>query len=286
MKPTSPNRLKQAGIWAVAIAFGLIFGRMVHSAVQSYSEMRAERDGANQGDGRSRFDWRSPMSESSRYLWRETAKLRDPETYKSEVDRMYREARSPLRVVSVHSHRIQQSTFEEWKYLLAEGEVDRNETIREVGDYLARLDTQEAVNFVFTGPYNFKHLEHFYAFRDSVFDAVVELDPMLLYNTLSAKNKEGFYMDNSRYFSEAWAKRDPVAVAERFDELQRLRNMSLEGPSAQIPYDEFAGILMKSWVQKDIEAAEAFVASQPEGAKREALRAGFVKWSEKFGAEK
>lgn len=281
MNSTSTKRLKQIGLWAVALIFGLVCGRMVHSAIGSIAGiMDTGKKSVSQETSRGDMYWSSPMSESSRYLWREEAELRDPETYQSGVERLHRESLSPLRAVSVHSYRLQHSTFEEWELLIAEGKVTRLETLREVGDYLARLDPERAMRLIFNGPTRFQHLEQFYAFRDSTFDTLTEINPEMVLNALKSLPRGGSQMDGSRYFSECWAKRDPSAVAARFDELQGLRNMGLEGSSAQIPYDEFAGILMKSWVSKDVEAAEAYVAELSEGPKRDALQAAFEKFRE------
>ena len=272
----SSDRLKQTALWSAALVLGLVCGRMMHSAIGGSSGAVATGQGAAGRESLEAHAQRSSlMSSTSRYLWRETAELRDPETYDRGVERLHRDSRSPLRAVSLQSHRIQNSSFEEWEHLIAEGKVDRLEILAEVGAYLARLDPERALHFLFHGSKSFDTLEHFYAFRDSVVATITKTDPQRVFDTLKAMKRGGAQMDNSRFFSESWAKNDPRAAADHFEELMPLRNMAMEGPSPKIPYAEFSQIIMKSWISKDPAEARAYLEDLPASPKRNALQAAF-----------
>jgi hypothetical protein len=272
----SSDRLKQIGFWSAALILGLVCGRMMHSAMADITGSEAaNQHAADEESSETYSQHNSPMSSTNRYLWRETAELRDPETYDSGVERLHRESRSPLRAVSLLSHRIQHSTFEEWEHLLAEEKVNRLETLGEVGAYLAREDPERALHLLFNGPMRFDHLEQLYAFRDSVVATITKTDPQLVFDTLKRMKRGGAQMDHGRFFSESWAKSDPQAAAKYFDELIPLRNMAMEGATPTIPNDEFAQILMKSWVAKAPAEAKAYLEDLPTGSKRDALQAAF-----------
>jgi len=215
------------------------------------------------------------MSSTSRYLWRETAGLRDLESFDEEVNRLYRDSRSPLRARSLQSHRVQNSTFEDWEHLLSEGKVLRHETLKEVGEYLAQQDPDKALQLMFNkrGRMDFKNLEQYYALRDSIVATITRTDPEKVLEVFQGIGREGGYMDNARFFTLCWAQNDPRATAERFDELMLYRNMGLEGATPQVPWDEFAGIIMKSWVAKDAAEAREFLETLPASPKKDALQA-------------
>jgi len=264
-------------LWASALALGLICGKLVHSSIKGGMDTSADDKAYAEAPSTAHSRQISLMSASNRYLWRETAELRDPDTFESGINRLYRDTRSPLRASSLQSNRIKDSTFEEWEYLVGEGQLKRMEVLKEVGDHLARLDSERALQLILKGAYKFDHLEQFYTFRNSIFDTVTEIAPELLLSKIKEMPRGGAQMDSGRYFTEVWANRDPAAVAARFDELQQLRNMNLEGATARIPLDEFAGIIMKSWTAKDAEAATDFVESLTSGPKRDALQAALDK---------
>jgi hypothetical protein len=272
----SVDRLKQIGLWSVALMLGLACGRMMHSAMDgSYGDEAAGMSPADRKSSGDPSQHSSHLSSTSRYLWRETAELRNPETYHSGVERLHRESLSPLRAVSLQSHRIQNSTFEDWEHLIAEGKVNRLETLGEVGAYLASLDPDRALRLLFQGPTKFDTLDHFYAFRDAVVATIIKTNPQMVLDTLKRMKRGGAQMDNGRFFSESWAKTDPQAAANHFDELMPLRNMGLEGSSPRIPYDEFAEIIMKSWISKNPAEAQSFLAALPTSPKRDALKDAF-----------
>jgi hypothetical protein len=274
MIPMPSDRFKQIGLWSAALVLGLACGRLLHSAIGSSNGAGTTgQSAAGQESSDKRSHRSSLMSSTSRYLWRETAELRNPETYDSAVERLHRESLSPLRAVSLQSHRIQNSTFEEWEHLIAEGKVSRLETLGEVGAYLARLDSERALRLLFHGPTRFDTLDHFYAFRDAVVATITKTDPQMVFDALKRMKRGGAQMDNGRFFSESWAKTDPQAAADHFDELMPLRNMGLEGSTPKIPYDEFSRIILKSWISKDLAGAEAYLAGLPPSPKRDALEA-------------
>jgi hypothetical protein len=282
MNSFSVNRLKHIGLWSAALVLGLACGRMMPSAMDLTSVDESEGDspiGFKSSESRSQNSAR--MNSSNRYLWLETAESRNPKTYESEVDRLYRESRSPLRASSLQSHSIQNSTFEEWEQLLAEGKIDRLESLTEVGAYLANLDPERALRLMFHGPTDFDTLDHLYTFRDSVVSTITTTNPQMVLDTLQRMKRGGAQMDSGRFFSETWAKKDPQAAANHFDELMPLRNMSLEGATPKIPYDEFAQIIMKSWVSKDPAKAQSFLESLPTSLKRDALQNAYNRLSPK-----
>jgi hypothetical protein len=221
------------------------------------------------------------MSSANRYLWRETAGLRDLGSFDEEVKRLYRDSRSPLRARSLQSHRVQNSTFEDWEHLLSEGKVLRHETLKEVGEYLAQQDPDKALQLMFNrrGRMDFKNLEQYYALRDSIVATITRTDPEKVLDVFRGIGREGGYMDNARFFTLCWAQNDPQATAERFDELMLYRNMGLDGATPQVPLDEFAGIIMKSWISKDPAEAQAYLEDLPTGPKRDALQAAFDRLS-------
>lgn len=278
MQSISRVRLKQTGWWITALALGLICGRLLHSSIDGSTE--AELAGQSAAgleplEGRSQRN--SLISSTSRYLWQETAGLRDLKSFDVEVNRLYRESRSPLRARSLQSHRVQNSTFEEWEQLFSEGKVIRHEILKEVGAYLAQQDPDKALQLLFNqrGRMKFKNLEQYYALRDSIIATITRTDPEKVLDVFRGIGREGGYMDNARFFSQSWAQNDPRAAAERFDELMLYRNMGLDGATPQVPLDEFAGIIMKSWISKDRAEARDYLEDLPTGPKRDALQAAF-----------
>ena len=162
--------------------------------------------GSESSEGRSQRG--SLMSSTNRYLWRETAGLRDSESFDVEVNRLYRESRSPLRARSLQSHRVQNSTFEEWEQLFSEGKVIRHEILKEVGAYLAQQDPDKALQLLFNqrGRMKFKNLEQYYALRDSIIATITRTDPEKVLDVFRGIGREGGYMDNARFFSQSWAR--------------------------------------------------------------------------------
>ena len=53
------------------------------------------------------------------------------------------------------------------------------------------------------------------------------------------------------------------------------RNMGLDGATPQVPLDEFAEIIMKSWISKDPAEAQDYLEDLPTSPKRDALQAAF-----------
>lgn len=166
--------------------------------------------------------------------------------------------------------RIQDSTFAEWEILLGEGKVKRFEVLGELGGYLAKLDTARALKLAFHGPWKFDNIDQTYAFRNPLIRTAADFDPELVPDALKGMKRGGAQMDNSRFFSEYWANKDPQAAADHFTDLVRLRNMRMEG-STELPDDELAELIMRSWVKSDPDQPEAYVSSLPESPKRKAL---------------
>lgn len=264
---------KQIALWSTALLLGMVCGHLAQSILSSSArEIAGDAPSLNHGDTMDRSRLSSPISFSSSYLWRETSGLRNADTYEDEVARLHRESKSPLRAISLNSMRIQNSTFEEWEFLLGEGKVKRIEVIGELGEYLARLDTARALKLAFHGPLKFDNIDQAYAFRDSLVRTAADIDPILVLDALKGMKRGGAQMDNSLFFSECWAKKDPQGAADHFTDLVHLRNMRMEG-STELPDDELAKLIMRSWVKSDPDQAEAYVSSLPESPKRTALGA-------------
>lgn len=255
-------------LWLVALLLGVICGKLVHTfssgdraSVSDEQETRLAPIGSVAS---------ASASSSAGFLWRETAALKDTETFSDEVDRIHRESRSPLRASSLLSFRIHNSNFEDWENLISAGKVKRIEFLRELGEHLARTDPRRALRFFFQGPYSFDNLDQVYAFRDPMIRTAADADPEVVLEELMAMKRGGSQMDNSLFFSGYWAKSDPHAAAEHFSELVRLRNMRMDG-SPEMPDGAFANIVMKSWLKKAPEEAEEYVGALSSGPTRQAL---------------
>ena len=267
------TRTKQIALWSTALFLGAVCGYLAQS-ISSGSDVGNTGDTASldREDKIVRSRLSSPLSYSSTYLWRETSGLRNADAYEDEVVRLHRDSKSPLRASSLNSLRIQDSTFEEWEFLLGEGKVKRIEVLGELGAYLAKLDTARALQYAFHGSRKFDNLDQVYAFRDALVRTAADIDPELVLNALKGMRRGGGQMDNSLFFSEYWANKDPQAAADHFTDLVRLRNFRTDG-STNLPDDELAELIMSSWGKSDRGQAEAYVSSLPEGRKRRALGA-------------
>jgi hypothetical protein len=266
-------RAKQIALWSAALLLGAACGHLAQSILSgSAKDDAGDNSSLNRVDTNDRSRNSSPLSSTSSYLWRETSALRNADTYEDEVGRLHRESKSPLRASSLHSLRIQDSTFEEWAILLGEGKVKRFEVLGELGAYLAKLDTAKALQLAFHGPQKFDNIDQVYAFRNPLVRTAADIDPELVLDALKGMKRGGAQMDNSRFFSEYWANKDPQAAADHFTDLVGLRNMRMEG-STELPDDELAKLIMRSWVKSDPNQAEAYVSSLPESPKRTALGA-------------
>ncbi|WP_193213672.1 hypothetical protein [Luteolibacter marinus] len=263
-------RIQQASLWLAAVALGGGCGWMFHTLTE---RDRAVDVDAKQEAGTSTSRAAAAMlSPAGRYLWRETAALRDAEHFDDEVEKLHRESRSPLRAESMLSYRIHDSSFDEWESLIAAGKVKRIEFLGELGEHLARTDTRRALQLMFHGRYGFENLDQLYAFRDPLLRTATEIDGELVLETLQAMKRGGSQMDASLYFSAHWAKTDPRAAAGHFAELVRLRNMNMDG-SPDMPDATYANMILKSWWQKAPEEAEAYITTLDKGPTREALEA-------------
>ena len=261
------HSVKHHWLWLVTLALGLVSGKLAHMAANP----RAVPERAAPEVSETKSKRQDPqISPSYRHLWEETAALRDEGMFSDEVKRIHRESRSPLRAVSLLSFRIQNSTFEEWEGLLAEGKITETKFLGELSEHLARTDPQRALRLLFDGPYRFDNVDQIYAFRDPMLRTLTDTDPLLLLRELKALKRGGGQMDVSLYFSGYWAQQDPRAAAAHFPDLVRLRNMTMDG-STEMPDGAFAEIIMRSWLGKAPDEAGEYVSALPEGATRKAL---------------
>ena len=208
----------------------------------------------------------------------ESLEFQDSDSYQARVNRLHRESRSPLRAASLHSYRIQNSGLEEWEVLISEGKVKRLEVLTEVGTHLARTNPERALWFLYRGQRRFDNPDQYYAFRDAIVMTVTDSNPQMVITALQSLERGGTQQDSARFFSRYWAKEDPRAAADHFAEIIPLRNMA----SGQVPdmhEVDYAEMILKSWITKDAEGAQAYIDELPEGSKREVFHAALDRFT-------
>lgn len=197
--------------------------------------------------------------------------IRSAPEFSEEVDRLYRDLKSPLRAGSLLDYHIYDSNFDELVELLNTKQVHGVDLLNEVGKRLAKDDPDRALSVLLHDrKYRLRNMDDFYAFRDGLLREVARSTPEKGLASLQALERGGVQMDNSLYFSGQWAKVNPAAAAEHFEELVTLRNMKMNG-DLNLPRDSYAKTVMKVWVKKDREAAQSYVENLPAGATRETL---------------
>ena len=268
------SRYKHIGLSVAAISLGLMSGSLTHSLFNDSGSSNAGDPASHPNTRLDRSRHNAHTSTTARFLWSETAALRDHDEFEERVTRLHRNSRSPLRAVSLLSYRVQDSSFEEWELLLAEGKVTRLEVLEELGAHLARTDPSRALKIALSGPHRFDNIEQALIFRHSVIRTVCDMNPELVLDSLKNMERGGSQLSFSKYFSEHWAENDPRAAVDHFDELVWLRNMPIRGVP-QMTDQNFASLIMSSWISKDADEASAYVENLPVGPKRNALQAAF-----------
>ena len=171
---------------------------------------------------------------------------------------------------------MEESTFEEWTLLLADGQVQDKGVLSSLGRRLATEDIDRALELLHHGEIRISGLNEAYAFRNSLLKTVARTHPEKGLASIQTLKRGGGQMDSSRYFSVQWAQADPAGAAQHFEELVTLRNMDPDG-KVELPRDRYADDLMKEWVKKDSEAAAQYLADLPTSPTKSTLEKAFQK---------
>lgn len=250
-------------IIALALGVGLVLGALL-SPSQLFS---------SEGDSDAREGVRSPVATKSnhqaasalargtRSIWNEMGGLDIREDFDSELRHLQLEPRSPLRAQSLLHLKFSHSRFEEWEELIKMGSVKGIENVEALADYLAKEDLSRMIDIFLKGNFRFQTLDEVYAFRAPITKVAIETGQgVYLMNQIQEMRPGGSRQDFSQYFRRQWASKKPAEAVKYFDELVELRDM---GKLDSKPTRDYANRIMGSWLKKDSEAAQDYIANAP-----------------------
>jgi hypothetical protein len=252
----------------LAVMAGLAIGELVQSASAHAGAPDDERGAVPEGKRQ------SPVlrSHAAAFLQKETASLWGANDFVGETERLYREAKSPLRTRFTLSYHVQEKSFDEWAMMMENKQVLREDLLRDVGSRLAETDPVRALDMLLLDrTYRLETMDQYYAFREGIFRTVVRQNPGLGLAALKKLERGGVQMDNSLFFSAEWARYDPKGAAGNFEDLVELRNMEMGG-SIELPGARYAKEVMNSWVSKDRDAAIAYTKGLSDGPTKETFK--------------
>ena len=92
----------------------------------------------------------------------------------------------------------------------------------------------------------------------------------LTFRKIQDMPRGGSQQDASQFFRNEWANTKPAEAVQYFDELLAMRDHQEDG-SRNRPTQDYANRLMSSWFRKAPEAAQAYIANEPQSPKRTVL---------------
>jgi len=256
------------------VGSGFLIGQLVQSQAQPSSLQHSVSNTKSQAPLRSARS----ASSSFQFLNDASSQLRAAPEFNTELKRLYRELKSPLRANSLLGYQLHENSFDEWELLLQDRQVQHEGLLNDLGRRLATEDPERALNMFLVKPkIRVNGMAQHYALRDGILQTVARTAPEKGLAALQAMERGGGQMDNSLYFSKQWVNHDPAEAAKHFEELVTLRNMNFNG-DINMPRDRYANDLMKSWVRQDQATAAAYVEELPHGSTKTTLVKAFKKF--------
>jgi DNA-directed RNA polymerase subunit F len=247
-------------------------GAYLGSLLVSDEEEAPVEEGSFVGEQKkSRYRSYSPTShEVSRYLASHSHTLDQVDSFKDLTMQLAEEKQSPVRMRSILGMRAQQLSKDELLEKVREGEIITMREFEEVARHLTEMDPDAVFDLYETHTGRFRSLDNSYAFYNAMLDTWIPKDAESLMKRIQGLPRGGSQQDISLRFSQRWARHDPEAAAEHFDDLVYLRNMQIRGDVALSPSSEqYATILLRSWKRKDREGLVNYLDQMDEGKRKD-----------------
>ncbi|MGJ8723920.1 MAG: hypothetical protein ACSHYB_05130 [Roseibacillus sp.] len=193
------------------------------------------------------------------------------ETFTQSLDRLYQQAKSPLRADSEASLFLSESSFEDWEAKIAQREVTRLSFLSLLGAHLAEEDPARACKLGFSGPFSFNDAAEYKAFVVPLLTTATANNPQLVLKALQDTRVGSNRSLMAQAFARRWVVADPAEVAQHYSEILELRN---DPPKKR---HILARDIMRFWVQKDSAEAVEYVSSLPAGTEKTAFEQALEK---------
>ena len=178
--------------------------------------------------------------------------------------------KSPLRVRAFLKNRIQWMTTDQLNQALMNGEIQTRAELQEAIRRLAKEDPEGTFNHLEAQHYPMQSMDNTYVVIDGLLQTWADTDAPAVMARLQKMKRGGSQQDMSLRFSDYWAKINPAAAAEHFNDLIYLRNMQNEGTMV-FTDDAYARRIVKSWQEKDETAMHNYIAALSPGEEKNAF---------------
>ena len=132
-----------------------------------------------------------------------------------------------------------------------------------VAAHLVREDPARAMEMMLHGPYQVQSFQDLLSFASALVRETAVVDPITGFEELQKKEANLHRQSLAKWFSDELAKKNPALAAERFEESLELRDQGKKQD------ENYARLLLKSWMDTDRQAAQAFINDLPSGETRQ-----------------